>query len=251
MVVLKRLSAVALSLAVQAAALAGGAVDVDYRRGLDAYQQGQWVLAVQEFESILVRGYEAENLYYNLGNGYYRNGQLGGAVWAYEKALQLDPNDPDTRYNLALVNAQLQDRLELPEMPFIIRFYRGVRRSLVLREWAMLVSFILLASATLYAALRLLRWPWLRGFVYAGWVTALLFGLVAADGALATGKTETGIINAGPLTVYSEPSGRSTELFEIHEGLKVTIVGDSRGWFEIELLDGKSGWLQEGQVRTL
>ena len=240
-----------ISLAAQLAALAGGVVDVDYRRGLDAYQLGQWVLAVQEFESVLVRGYEAENLYYNLGNAYYRNGQLGGAVWAYEKALQLDPNDADTRYNLALVNAQLQDRLELPEMPFIIRIYRGVRRSMVLGEWAQLVSFIMLASAALSAASRLMRQPWLRGFVYAGSVTALLLGMVAVDGALSMGKTETGIINAGPLSVYSEPSERSTELFEIHEGLKVTIVGDSRGWFEIELLDGKSGWLQEGQVRTL
>ena len=92
-------------LLVLSAPLFGQSVDMArYNRGMTAFENGQWELTIQEFEAILQSGVHSEVMYYNLGNAYYRADKIAGAVWSYERALQLNPNDDDSRYNLALAN---------------------------------------------------------------------------------------------------------------------------------------------------
>ncbi len=231
--------------------IAGSTEEEIYQRGVDAYANEQWSLAIQEFEFILRSGYEAELLYYNLGNAYYRAGHVAGAVWAYEKALILNPNDADARYNLALANLRVEDRIELPEIPFYIRFYRGLRESLTPGEWMRWVSIVLFLVGILYALSRILQRPWLRWPVVPGTVIAAVLFLIALDSIVTTGRTREGVIYGKQVTVTSAPSRRATQLFELHEGLKVAILEQSGDWYQIDLLDGKSGWLPADQLRTL
>ncbi len=226
-------------------------VEEIYQRGMKAYTSDRWSLAIQEYESILRSGYQSEQLYYNLGNAYYRAGQGAGAIWAYEKALNLNPNDRDARYNLALANLRVEDRIELPDIPFYIRFYRGMRESFTPGEWMRWVSLVLFIVGLLYALSRFLQRPWLGWPVVPGTVLAALLFLVALDSITTTNRTRKGIIYYDVSTVYSAPSERSTTLFEMHEGLKVAIVGQSDDWYQVELLDGKSGWLPSDRLRPL
>ncbi|UCH62444.1 MAG: tetratricopeptide repeat protein [Fidelibacterota bacterium] len=230
---------------------AGATEEAVYQRGMDAYASEQWSLAIQEFESILRSGYEAELLYYNLGNAYYRAGHVAGAVWAYEKALILNPNDDDARYNLALANLRVKDRIELPEIPFYIRFYRGVRESLTPGEWMRWVSIVLFLVGLFYALNRILRRPWLGWLMVPGTVIATFLFLITLDSIITTNRIREGIIYGEQVTVTSAPSERSTMLFELHEGLKVSVLEQSDDWYQIELLDGKSGWLPADQLRVL
>ncbi|UCD37717.1 MAG: tetratricopeptide repeat protein [Fidelibacterota bacterium] len=230
---------------------AGQSEDEIYRRGMEAYQNEQWSLAIQEFESILRRGYQAEVLYYNLGNAYYRGGDVAGAVWAYEKALKLNPNDADARYNLVLANLRVEDRIDIPEIPFYIRLYRGMRESFTPAEWIRWVSIVLLVTGLLFALSRFLQRRWLAWPVLPGTIAAVLIFLFALDSIITTSRTREGIIYSPAVTVYSAPSERSTKLFELHEGLKVTILEQSEGWYQIELIDGKSGWMLSDQLRSL
>ncbi len=234
-------------------ALLSGATQEDqvYQHGMEAHTNQQWSLATQEFERILRGGYEAELLYYNLGNAYYRSGDVAGAVWAYEKVLLLNPNDADARYNLALVNLRVKDRIELPEMPWFMRLYRGAKGSLTPGEWFGLASLLLLLASVFRAGGRIFRRLPLRVFAWSGIFVAALLFLVAVDAILTAGRTMEGIVYGEVVTVTSGPSPRSTELFEIHEGLKVAIVEQREEWLQIELLDGKAGWLPSAQVRAL
>ena len=75
-----------------------------YKNGMDAYKKGQYDLAIQEFESILSDNWGSPELYYNLGNAYYRVGDTPGAVWAFESCLKLSPTHSDAQYNLELAN---------------------------------------------------------------------------------------------------------------------------------------------------
>ena len=237
--------------AVAGTPLAASALGEVYQRGMSAYENEQWTLAIQEFESILRGGYQAEQLYYNLGNAYYRSGETAGATWAYEKVLMLNPNDADARYNLALANLRVKDRIELPELPWLMRIYRGIRGSFTRSEWVLLVSLLLLVAGVLRAAGRMLQLPALRRGVWPGTVVAAVFAFVALDAILTTGRSKEGIVYGELVTVTSAPSARSTELFQLHEGLKVAILDDRDEWRQVELLDGKSGWLPAGQIRPL
>ena len=248
-----RLSRRLLLLLLPVLVLAAAVKEVDrrYQRGLQAYANQQWDLAVQEFESIIASSYDSEVLYYNLGNAYYRLEDIAGAVWAYEKALLLDPNDEDARYNLSLTNLRVPDRIEPPEVPLFIRFYRSVRGSFTPAEWIQWVSVVLLVIAALFA---LGKWrPRLR----LGWLTAtgmvlvVLLALVTVDSLITASQTRTGIIYGDAVGVYSAPTERSTRLFELHRGLKVDINEQAGGWYQIELLDGKTGWLPEERLRAL
>ena len=193
-------------------------VDQHYRRGLQAYDNERWTLAVQEFEGIIAVGYDSEVLYYNLGNAYYRLDDIAGAVWAYEKALKMDPNDGDARYNLSLANLRVPDRIEHPEVPFFIRFYRSIRESFTPVEWIQLVSWSLLGLALLFVirqGLPRLRLAWL---IAAGSLFMVLLALVTIDSMITTSQSRMGIIYGDVVGVYSAPSERSTRLFEIHRG---------------------------------
>jgi len=225
--------------------------EATYQRGMDAFANEQWPLAIQEFESILRNGYEAEILYYNLGNAYYRAEQVAGSVWAYEKALILNPNDDDARYNLALANLRVEDRIELPEIPFYLRLYRGIRESLTPGEWIRWVSIILFIMSLFYTTSRFLQRSWLGWPIVPGTVVAIIIFIIALDSITTTSRTKEGIVYNEQVTVTSAPLNRSTALFELHEGLKVVILEQNEDWYQIELLDGKSGWLPADQLRPL
>lgn len=222
-----------------------------YQRGLEAYQNEQWSLAIQEFESVLRSGYESDVLYYNLGNAYYRAGHVAGAVWAFEQALRLNPNDIDARYNLSLANLRVQDRIDLPNIPFYIRFYRAVRESLTPGEWIQWVSIVLFLVALSFALSRILQRTWLGWAVIPGIAVAILLFLIALDSITVTNRTREGIIYDQIVVAYSAPSVRATKLFELHEGLKVSIPEQNDEWFQIELLDGKTGWIPKDKLRQL
>jgi len=245
-------SIVALVFIAGAAAVSGASeADRSYQRGMQAYGDEQWSLAIQEFESILLGGYEADVLYYNLGNAYYRAGHNAGAVWAYEKALQLHPSDEDIRYNLTLANLHVQDRIAPPEIPLVLRLYRGVRESFTTTEWVRWISLIMLLLSLFHALSRLWGWNVLRWLITPGLALAVCMSLVAADSLIKDRTLEEGIIYAELAEVYSAPSERSTKLFELHEGLKVSIVEQGDQWYYIELMDGKNGWIAADLLRAL
>ena len=225
-------------------------LDLGYRRGMAAYDREQWTLVIQEFEIIIRAGYESPLLFYNLGNAYYRTNDVPGAVWAYEKALILNPNDDDARYNLSLANLRVIDRIEPPEIPFIIRTYRGFRDGFTPTEWVQGISWLLLFTGLAFALGRI-AWSgftWLVGPLV---IAIILVAPLTLDSILTSTETSEGVVYGKQVTVLSAPTDRSTALFELHEGIKVSIVAIAEDWYQIELIDGNSGWLPREQIRPI
>ena len=101
-------------------------MNLHYEKGVNAYRNNQYDLAIQEFESILDNNWDSPELYYNLGNAYYRNGNTSGSVWAYESCLRLSPIYADAEYNLKLANLKVKDRVDLPAPPIYLIWYMGI-----------------------------------------------------------------------------------------------------------------------------
>ena len=222
-----------------------------YENGMDAYRNGQFDLAIQEFEVILKNNWDSPELYYNLGNAFYRSGNTAGAVWAYENCLKLSPTHTNASYNLKLANLKVKDRVDLPEPPLYLKWYLGIKEQFTPSEWINISLFILLLfslAATLCRFLSNSVLINLQGIVLSVLFVAMFFTFHSI---WTKNFIKDGIIYDMKVEVRSEPNPFSTRLFEVHEGLKVSVNETIDKWVEIELLDGKTGWIENDQIRLI
>ncbi len=221
-------------------------------RGNRAIGNDDYHLAINNYEQILRQGFEHQDLYYNLGNAYYRSGKIGLAIWAYEKGLQSNPRHADLKFNRDVVRAEIKDRIEVPRGFFMLEYYLTFRDQFTLRQMLFFGSLLLLLAGGCYALRRFDFWPRISGPISIGLtIAALLIHLVYLDKYWEISGQQTGIIINSVTEVYSTPSGLGKILFKVHEGLQVEIVRDHDDWYEIILLDGKKGWLYAGNLRLL
>ena len=197
---------------------------------------------------------ENPDLYFNIGNTYYRQGNLGQAIWAYEKGIQLSPLHKDLKYNLDFVNARVKDRIEVPKGILFIEMYRTIKRNVNLNDlllWGGIM--ILLASfATFFKVFNILDNIFAYRMTVILFIFSLLLHMIALDKYWEISDKNEGIIISSIVNVRSAPIDRDEKIiFRIHEGLKVDIVQSQPGWFEIILLDGKKGWIEHQSLLRL
>ena len=222
-----------------------------YETGMDAYRKGQYDLAIQEFETIISNNWDSPELYYNLGNAFYRSGNIAGAVWAFESCLKLSPTNQDAIYNLKLANLKVIDRMDLPAPPFYLKWYLGIKERYTPSKWLNIFLLILLLVALLIATSRITSLSVL-GKLQGISMTGLFMVLFLTLHSIWTENSyDLGIIYSAQVEACSEPNQFSTRLFEVHEGLRVSVKQKTDEWVEIELLDGKIGWIENDQIRLI
>lgn len=220
-----------------------------------AYVSEHYAQAAQLYEQLLEQGRSSE-VYYNLGNCYYRLEKIAPAVLNYERALLMSPGDSQIRHNLELARNKTQDKIMvLPEL-FIVTWYKSIVYLMSVDAWGMMgtvcfIIFLLMLSAYLFLSQVLYR---KIGFYTA--VVALLFCVLANIFALSerrwVQRHDTAVLMQEVVHVKSTPNQDGKDLFVIHAGTKVTIVDDTmRDWKEIRLDDGKTGWLEASSVEII
>lgn len=218
--------------------------------GNQYYLDGKYEMAVQSYQSIIDSGYASAELYYNLGNAYYKSHDITMALVNYERARILKPNDPEINHNLEIAREFVVDRIEvLPEF-FLRKAYVNFVKIFDADIWA-LVSVITFGLALgLFLAYFFLNQLFIRKLSF--W-TGILFILISASTFLfalqqnnLVTKHHQAIILTPSVTIKSSPDEDSgTDLFLLHEGTKVAISDELGDWREVILSDGNSGWLKE------
>ena len=222
----------------------------DFEAANAAYVAGRYGEAATIYEALLAETPDAQ-VYYNLGNARFKQGELAQAILAYERALRLKPNYPDAKYNLAFAQSRITDNITDQDF-FVSAWVRAVRNSLSEQTWIIL-SICLFILALVGLLLFLLgREPWLRKTAFHTAWLALLFSLIAGLNALSLHRRDTlrneAIITQGVVNAKSAPDKSGTDLFTIHEGTKVTIretlgewanirVGSNEGWIRLQNLE--------------
>ena len=226
-------------------------MSIHYEKGLDAYRNNQHDLAIQEFETILNNNWDSPELYFNLGNAFYRIGNTSGAVWAYESCLKITPTHSDAEYNLRLANLNVKDRVDLPDPPIYLKWYMGIKERYAPSMWINITLFILLILSLLTTVSRILSSVWLN-YIQSMFITLFFCSLFFTLHSIWTeNSVNQGVIYYPVVEIRSEPNKFSARLFEVHEGLKVLVNQTSENWVEIELLDGKAGWIENHQIRLI
>jgi tetratricopeptide (TPR) repeat protein len=233
--------------------LAGGggasAQQAFFEEGNRRYQEGDYDGALERYLQIVDAGLESGPLYYNIGNAYFKQGELGRAILYYERALELAPRDDDARANLELARSLTAD--EITPLPgfWLIRAADWWVHAVPRTALAVIVTLAYLGGAAALVAYVLAQrarvrvWA-VRATVVAGLLLAT-FGINLAVIEFGWGQPTEAIILADEVPVQSAPTDdQALEVFAIHEGTKVRIDQQSGDWAEIVLADGKVGWVQ-------
>ena len=226
--------------------------------GVEAYTAGQWDIALNAWNGIAALGLESCELYYNIGNAYSKTGDWAHAILNYERARRLDPSDRDVAHNLAFANEMIQDRIEeVPEF-FLVTWARSLCRELPSDTWAVLFLVLLAAALALAVVFFLGRargGAASRAAFFSG-IAALLLALMCL-GFASWQKSDyihdnAAIVVRAVASVKSSPSTESAkDLFVLHEGTKVRILDQVGDWNNIELADGRQGWLRRTDLEQI
>lgn len=229
-------------------------VDSLFIQANNFYKNQQYAESANAYNRILDQGFAHPNLYYNLGNAYYQLGWLGDAIWAYEKGLKLKPGDGDLRFNLKIVNARIVDRVETPEAFFLLKWYGALKHRFSPAQWLGIVSLMFLFSGITYFVSQLTPFQIgkpLGKLVVFGSVVTVISGFVFLDFYFDVLEKEEAIVIANEGEVYSAPTDISNLMFIVHAGTKAMIRNSQDQWREIELIDGKQGWIRSEKVKPL
>lgn len=220
-----------------------------------SYVRGQYQQAISDYEALLKQGASAE-IYYNLGNAYYRTENITRAVLNYERALLFSPGDRDIRFNLQMARSKTIDKIIPESEMFFVTWYHSLVNLMSVDGWAR-TALILLALAIVFSLVYLFSERiWLRKlgfFVGMALLVSFVFSNVFAWQQQKNLVYRKGAIVMQPsVTVKSTPSKNGTDLFILHEGTKVIITDATmKEWKGIRLADGKEGWIESNKLEII
>jgi len=220
-----------------------------------AYSVGSYTEAATLYKKVVLSGYESPDLYFNLGNTYFKLNDFANAILWYERAKRLDPGNEDLDFNLNVANNKIADKIEpLPEL-FYKRWINNVILMFPVDTWAgaAIVLFIIgLSAGILYLASRVL---FLRKIGFWLGLTAIFLSLItltiAWSGYHNLKNQNQAIIFTPTVTIKSSPDEKSVDLFVLHEGTRVDILDRIGNWLEIRIANGSVGWIQSGALEKI
>lgn len=217
------------------------------------YENEQYENAVKNFEQ-LEKDFNHEYLYLNLGNSYYRMGEIGNAVWAYEKAHSISPRDQDIIYNLNFVRSQVKDRIVPPDSFFLFSVYKAALDKTTILDIIIIGGFLLITISLIYLikSYLFINEKIKIFFNYALTLCLSILIWISFDKYWRISDINEAIVVSPSIDVRSAPIARGENvLFIIHEGTKAQITASETGWYEILLLDGKKGWVNNQYMRKI
>ncbi len=219
------------------------------------YANGMYEEAAKLYQQVADSGFTAAELYYNLGNAYFKAHDIPHAILYYERARLLDPGNEDINYNLDLARTYVTDRVDVLPKFFLVAWYHWFLDRLPADGWALfsMITFflgLLFLSLYIFTASKNLK---KAGFV--GGVIILAFSILSFVFAWQSRNIlnahDHAIVMSPAVTVKSSPGEEGTDLFVIHEGTKVAVEDSVDHWTEIRLEDGSKGWLPDEEITKI
>lgn len=219
------------------------------------YAQKKYTQASALYENILQNEGVAPELYYNLGNAYFKSNELGLAILNYERALRLDPGYDDARFNLEFANQKVIDNVVMYESFFLRKWTDLLMKLLSSDSWfitAALLFIIVLAGVMIFIFGNTLI------IRKAGFYLASIFLVLTITSVIFAGmrlnqmeQHQDAIILSGAVVAKSSPDKSGTELFQLHEGTKVSVLTELDNWLEIKIGNGNVGWIETRHLERI
>lgn len=221
-----------------------------YLDGIKNYNNGEYDKAVEAFEKIAKEGTRNGKLFYNLGNAHFKSGNIGKAIVWYERALQLNPNDPDLKFNYQYVNGFVKDKLEDKEFSVVkvLFFWKDLLGQTTIKWLAVSLSFLfwVMIIFQIFKDRKLVKIH--TGLIFS---IAAIFILTASYDYYAQHHIKKAVILPEKVSIRSGLTDDSTELFILHVGTKVIVEENRTGHFKIRFSGDKMGWLSKESIEII
>ena len=221
----------------------------------NAYQRSEYAYSIELYEQILDQGLASAELYYNLGNAYFKNINLGPAILNYERALRLRPMDEDIIHNLEIARSRIVDRIEQRPLLFYERWWKATYNLQGVDGWAVttiiLIVLLLIFTATyLFSRTMTLKKSAFYSMLFLLILTihSVIFTIKQHNRLFSEREA---IIMQSRVTAKSSPALQSSDLFLLHEGAKISVRSTLGQWYEIALPNGTVGWVKEESLEII
>lgn len=219
----------------------------DYKKSIQLYEQ---VLAQNVSE-----GKESAEIYYNLGNAYFRNGETAKAILNYERALLLNPGDKDTRHNLRFARTRIEDKIDTADSFFLTNWVNALKNLLNSNGWATTAIVLFILFLGLVATFLFSQKMWMKKSAFYAAFVIFVLAVVANSFAFSQKNSRvnrnTGIVMAASASIMTSPDANSQELFRLHEGTKVKLNKTDGNWVEVEIANGSVGWTSKENIEKI
>lgn len=226
-----------------------------FERGNDLYQKGKYDLAVKAYESVLKDNKESAELYFNLGNCYYKLQETAPAIYNYEKALVLDPSNKDALNNIKFAQKHTIDEIKVvPKVGFgkLIRDFTGIYS---FDTWAWITIGFSTLFLLFFLGYYLSQTVVVKRIFFLGMFVIILLILISISAAFFEksyfDNEKPAIVFAQSAEVRSEPQNASASIFTLHEGTKVYVEETLENWKKIQLTDGTEGWIDSMAIKEV
>ena len=220
-----------------------------------AYDAKDYKAAVSLYEELIKEGYSSYQLYYNLGNSYYKNGELGRAIHAYEIARKIEPDEEDVKINLGIANSKTIDKIDTKENFFITAVKSNILHYFTTSTWAWFTIFSLLISCSAFFVFYVFSSGLVKRIALSCSLAALFLFILTyflGNSALqAKLENKFAIVLVKEIKIMNEPTMTATTKFRLHEGTKVRVVENNGNWLLIKLENGNEGWLKTEEIGVI
>ena len=219
------------------------------------YIKGDYLSAAKQYEKILSNEGVAPELYFNLGNAYYKTNELGRSILNYERALRLAPSYEDARFNLEMAQLKVVDNSVQSSTFFLGRWIENFIKLFTSNEWlyssfALFVLTLTLVFLFIFGATLFVRKTSFHTAVVLLVLSVLSFVFAGVRKDQLINHREA-IVMTGVVTVKSSPDKSGTDLFQLHEGTKVKVKSSLGAWCEIKLGNGNVGWVEQTNIEKI
>ncbi len=221
----------------------------------ELYREGEFLQAAYLYEQVIQEQGVAPELYYNLGNAYFKANEISRSILNYERALRLDPRFEDAQHNLELAQSRVIDNIKAEEPFFVKRWIDTLVNNYTSNQWFYFswIMFVLCLIGFLLFVFGGTRTVRKTSFTLA--IIVLIISVFSLTFAIARKNQylnhNDAIVMIGIITVKSSPDRSGTDLFELHEGTKVSIKSNLGEWVEITIADGRIGWIEKRQIEQI
>lgn len=226
-----------------------------FETGNDLYQKGKYQEALNAYESVVNNHKQSAELFYNLGNCYYKLNKVAPAIYNYEKALVLKPNDGDVLNNLKFAQKRTIDEIKvIPKVGFgkLLRDFTGIYHY---NTWGWIsigfsVLFLLSFIGYYFSQITVSK----RIFFFSMFVFVIMLMISVASAIFEKSHFENekpAIVFVEMTDVRSEPQKMASTVVVLHEGTKVYVEEAVVGWEKVQLTDGTEGWIESKSIKEV
>ncbi|SFB00919.1 TPR repeat-containing protein [Flavobacterium swingsii] len=226
-----------------------------FDKGNNLYQKGNYQEAIIVYESVVKSGQQSAELYFNLGNCYYKLNKVAPAIFNFEKALLLNPNDSEIQNNLAFAQKMTIDEvIEVPKVGFA-KIIRDFTSSFHYDTWAWIAIVFSVLFLVCFVGYYFSNTTTLKRVFFASMVFVLLFTMMSFFAGFfeknQSNNDRPAIVFADTTSVKSEPKSSAQDAFVLHAGTKVFVLESLNNYKKIQLLDLKQGWIEKSAIKEL